>query len=474
MQKATRNTFYQKGGDVQKIDQGGVWAIVIESYLNPDYDRICLSGESWDGEDKIISVAKWVYRCKRLLRKSGHIVVSIENGEILEPCYFIEPSIHTRFENGTLVWLEPLTQLNGYLLFPGGIPDCPSSEYYYEYGSGSGTGIGSDSGYYGSVSGSGIDYGSGTSGTGVTGIIDCSALLNCLCVQKDNQGRVTGVFIKNPDGSLTEIMDCGSGSGGSGIGGGNEICCPPSNLAYILEYNFVVEGFQVSGSTNPQFWNNNEFSASSISYHPWCGGALFVGFMFSCINNPRERPVVWFLCDGISCALYPEDDMGITVNGCPDRPEYHVTFDGVCASGAFILRPASGNSGGSSGNNGGGGGGNNQACCPPNGAAYVMDYNITLSGTPFSGTSDVNIWNFWGIGWFISMGGQNCYLLTQATCNNGNVSFSLSYMCPGQNCIADADDFDYTITGCPGNPTINITVKPGHPCLSGSFTLRPV
>jgi len=367
MQRATRNTFYQKGGEVQKIDQHGIWAIIESSYLNPEYERICVQGETPEDEDTIISIAKWVYRCRRLLRKSGHIVVILDNGEIFEPCYFIEPSIHTRFENGTLVWLEPLPQLNGYLLFPGGLPECTGSEYYYlygsvsasgpsgigsDYGSGSGSDIvsgyyGSDSGYYGSVSVSGIDYGSGsgtsgisgTGGTGGTGIIDCSALLNCLCVQKDSQGRVTGVFIKNPDGSLTEIMDCGSGSGGSGIGGGNEICCPPSNLAYILEYNFVVEGFQVSGSTNPQFWNNNEFSASSISYHPWCGGALFVGFMFSCINNPRERPVVWFLCDSISCALYPEDDMSITVNGCPDRPEYLVTFDGVCASGYFTLRP---------------------------------------------------------------------------------------------------------------------------------------
>jgi len=334
MQKATRNTFYQKGGEVQKIDQGGAWAIIIESYLNPDYDRICLSGESWDGEDKIISVAKWVYRCKRLLRKSGHIVVSIENGEILEPCYFIEPSIHTRFENGTLVWLEPLTQLNGYLLFPGGIPDCPSSEYYYEYGSGSGTGIGSDSGYYGSVSGSGIDYGSGTSGTGVTGIIDCSALLNCLCVQKDNQGRVTGVFIKNPDGSLTEIMDCGSGSGGSGSG--LENCCPPDGSWYVLDYNLNILGDDISGTSSPRQWSNNSITWNyGITGAPDCAE----GATFTCNSGALTA---WY---GLHCAWYQcivdEDDFDITVTGCPDSPTFYLTIKpGRCISGSFVLRPA--------------------------------------------------------------------------------------------------------------------------------------
>ena len=511
MQRATRNTFHQKGGEVQKIDQHGIWAIIESSYLNPEYERICIQGETPYDEDEVISVAKWVYRCRRLLRKKDHIIVILYNGEIFEPCYFIEPSIHTRFENGTLVWLEPLPQLNGYLLFPGGLPECTGSEYYYLYGSGSASGpsgigsdygsgsgsdivsgyYGSDSGYYGSVSVSGIDYGSasgtsgisGTGGTGGTGIIDCSALLNCLCVQKDSQGRVTGVFIRKPDGSLVEIGECPVGSGGSGIGS----CCPPTGALYVVEYEFTLNGETYRGTTDPVVWSDGELVATGHHYHPSCPplNEVCIWFEIECFGNAPPSSDVTFFCGG--CGINPVcfldsqyNDFDVQVLGCPGTnptfiftvtPGNHQFCQNI--SGHFIVRPASGNSGGSSGNNGGGGGGNNQTCCPPNGASYVMDYDITLSGTPYSGTSDIRIWIAGSIYWMVSIGGWQCYLMTQANCNNGNVSFSVSYMCPGQNCIADADDFDYTITGCPGNPTISITVKPGHPCLSGSFTLRP-
>ena len=107
MQRATRGHFTQKGADVQKIDQGGIWAYIDSSYKNPNFDEACNDFDKKDGDDTIISVARWVYKCRRLLRKSKHIIVSIDNGEILEPCYFVEPSSESRLPNETLVWLEP-------------------------------------------------------------------------------------------------------------------------------------------------------------------------------------------------------------------------------------------------------------------------------------------------------------------------------------------------------------------------------
>jgi len=84
-QRATRNTFIQKGAEVQKIDQGGIWAQIVDSYPNPDFESVCFSQEVGSGsgnDDEFVSIAKWVYKCRRLIRKSGHIVASIRNGEI--------------------------------------------------------------------------------------------------------------------------------------------------------------------------------------------------------------------------------------------------------------------------------------------------------------------------------------------------------------------------------------------------------
>ena len=340
-QRATRNTFIQKGAEVQKIDQGGIWAQIIDSYPNPDFESVCFSQEVGSGssnDDEFVSIAKWVYKCRRLIRKSGHIVASIKNGEILHPCYFVEPSTEKRFETGTIVWLEPLPQLNGYLMIPGGISRCHP---IYGYG------------YYGSDYGSGyLDYGSGIgSGSGASGLVDCASLLNCLCVQKDAQGRVTGVFIKNPDGSLTEIMDCGSGSGGSGIGGsggGFGYCCPAEGSEYELDYNFQVYGRQYTGTLGPS---------------PWVGTLIGLEcYFWEFLDNPP--------CD----------------NGVPPQ-SLEFSFNAFCVQGNYTVGV--------------------EANCWPNfcSAAYL--------------------------------------------------------------------DFDISVSGCPGNPTISITVKPGHPCLSGSFTLRP-
>ena len=334
MQKATRNTFIQKGAEVQKIDQGGIWAQIVASYPNPDFESVCFSQEVGSGsgnDDEFVSVAKWVYKCRRLIRKSGHIVASIRNGEIFHPCYFVEPSTEKRFDAGTIVWLEPLPQLNGYLMIPGGISRCHPI-YGYDYGYyGSGSDIGS--GY--------LDYGSGIgSGSGASGLVDCASLLNCLCVQKDSQGRVTGVFIKNPDGSLTEIMDCGSGSG-SGIGGGSGSggCCPQNGSEYVLECDFVAFGQQYVGVIDSLFWTNGVWSIMPTALGPCDDGSLAIDGAFVC-NNGSYTGGVEIRC-GIDSCLITTNDVDITVTGCPGNPTIYLTIrPGRCASGSFVLRPA--------------------------------------------------------------------------------------------------------------------------------------
>jgi hypothetical protein len=335
-QRATRNTFTQKGAEVQKIDQGGIWAQIVSSYPNPDFDSVCFSeavGSGSGNDDEFVSVAKWVYKCRRLIRKSSHIVASIKNGEIFHPCYFVEPSTEKRFETGTIVWLEPLPQLNGYLMIPGGLSRCHPIYGYGSYGSyGSGSDIGS--GYLG--------YGSGTSGIGSgSGLVDCASLLNCLCVQKDSQGRVTGVFIRNPNGSLTEIMECGSG--GIGSGSGLEYCCPPDGTEYVLEYNFTVFGKSYSGTTAPQSWGPGIIGWSGTFSDPGCEWGLQWTFYTHCSPiGGILAPFFGAVCGNMICDVHAwPENWDITVTGCPGLPTAYFTIkQGNCASGTFILRPA--------------------------------------------------------------------------------------------------------------------------------------
>jgi hypothetical protein len=337
MQRANRSRFRQKGAEVQKIDQGGAWAYIESSYVNPDFEVLCGKVGKKDGQGSVMSVAKWVYRCKRLLRKSGHVVVSLNNGEILEPCYFIEPSSEKRFPNKTLVWLEPLPQLNGYVFIPGGTTECKGYGYYY-YGSGSGLG-------YGSGSGSGLGgYGYG-SGSG-SGIGDCASLLNCLCVKKDSQGKVIGVYIKNTNGSLTEIGECPAGSGsGPGSGSGGEICCPTAGVDYVLDYNITVLGNAYSGTTAPNWWAIPcIWGAAEMLSGPPCGSEMQPPFMYfnALINNGTISISVTLICGSWSCTTSPTD-FSVSVSGnCPGTPTFYITAlpSNQCLSGTFTLRPA--------------------------------------------------------------------------------------------------------------------------------------
>jgi len=453
MQKATRNTFNQKGAEVQKLDQSGIWAYIVFSYPNPYYDEVVSQEVLVDGGDKIISVAKWVYKCKRLIKKSRHIAASLDNGEILEPCYFIEPSSERRFENGTVVWLEPLPQLNGYLLIPGGLPNLLQyyedydyedednggiirppwwgyyyydDYYYYDYrpssppppfdddSDGGGGGGDSDLGDYWYYYPYDYQYGSGYYGSGYWpdgsghwpgGGFDCYDLLSCLCVRKDSDGKVTGVFIRLPNGNLIEIMDCDLfGDPGSGMGG---------------------------------YWGyyyGSDYYAGSIGSGGIGGG----------------------------------DGGGGGGGGGGGSYGYNY------GSGSYASGSSDSGSGGTSGSGGGGYGGTGGECCPPDGSWYVLDYDLEILGDTISGTSDPKQWSDNTITWNNGVTGiPDCVEGASFTCILGSLTGGYVLHCNWYQCALDTDDFDITVTGCPGLPTFYITIKPGR-CASGSFVLRPV
>jgi len=133
------------------------------------------------------------------------------------------------------------------------------------------------------------------------------------------------------------------------------------------------------------------------------------------------------------------------------------------------------------GSSGGGGGSGNDICCPPGDEPYVVEYNITVNGQTYSGVTSEEYWSGTQYGTVTAYHfNSSCnppYLFLDflAGCLSGtSAGVSLSIRC-GFNLIcylATPDDIDMTITGCPGLPTFEFTIKPGR-CASGSFVLRP-
>ena len=457
MQKATRSIFTQKGSEVQKINQSGIWAYVESSYPNPDFDSACNGYELGEGEGKIISVAKWIYRCKRLLRKSNHVAVSVDNGEVLEPCYLIEPSSEDRLQDKTLVWLEPLPQLNGYVIIPGGTSQCGEG-----YGSGSGLGPGSSLGSNPSLG-------------------DCDSLLNCLCVAKDSEGRVTGLFVKKPNGNLVEMGECYY-----------PFDCIASGV-YTADYHFQINGEEFSGTSNLSYHSGNQviFPIATQSFrsenNPF--GIVYVRIYFprywrDIWGRPFANIVVSDYYDWVRYCVLREDDLDVVISGCEGlTPIYYITtLPGRCISGTFILRPI--------GTRVGGDRRGYAPCCP---GEYpldisVVEYDLTLyrPGRPpvqQSGTSG-------GFGWVgnsfsarvlsRAVGGicSEGYFFFYAKCGvEGRIYASLYYYCwydrvCGLHLQPGYDDLEFFAEGCPDRPIFHFVVKPGR-CMSGWFKIRP-
>jgi hypothetical protein len=135
------------------------------------------------------------------------------------------------------------------------------------------------------------------------------------------------------------------------------------------------------------------------------------------------------------------------------------------------------------GGGGGGGGGGGDSCCPADGTRYVVEYDFVVFGNSYSGTNTGSQIT-WGSG--ICTGGfedfnpvcdpgppeQHLSVSMYFTCDSNGFHVYFSAQCGSSTCNLTTDDFDVTVTGCPGNPTYYLTIKPGR-CASGSFVVRP-
>jgi len=149
--------------------------------------------------------------------------------------------------------------------------------------------------------------------------------------------------------------------------------------------------------------------------------------------------------------------------------------------GYYGSAPSSSDSSGGSSGGGGGGGSGDDICCPPGDEPYVVEYNITVNGQTYSGVTYESYWSGTQYGTVTAVhSNSDCnppYLFLDflAGCLSGvNYGVGLWIRC-GFSLIcylATPDDIDKTITGCPGLPTFQFTIKSGR-CASGSFTIRP-
>jgi len=137
--------------------------------------------------------------------------------------------------------------------------------------------------------------------------------------------------------------------------------------------------------------------------------------------------------------------------------------------------------GGSISSPGGGGGGGGGGCCPQDGSEYVLEYDFVVFGQQYVGAIGSLFWS----GVVLNVPTTNLtppcdpgppptYLRFGGfvDCASGNYNIHFALTCGGLYCFLEIGDFDITVTGCPGNPTIYLTILPGS-CASGSFVLRP-
>jgi len=128
--------------------------------------------------------------------------------------------------------------------------------------------------------------------------------------------------------------------------------------------------------------------------------------------------------------------------------------------------------GGSISSPGGGGGG----CCPQDGSEYVLEYDFVAFGQQYVGVIDSLFWSGTTLPILpTDLGPCNSDRLLfdgAFACDSGSYAGGVEIRCGIDSCLITTNDVDITVTGCPGNPTIYLTILPGR-CASGSFVLRP-
>ena len=131
---------------------------------------------------------------------------------------------------------------------------------------------------------------------------------------------------------------------------------------------------------------------------------------------------------------------------------------------------------------GGGGGGGGGGCCPQEDIEYVLEYDFVAFGQQYAGIIDSLFWNS-NLVLYVSTttlappcdsGPPPVYLQLGGAvyCALGDYMAVFEITCGSSLCPLDLGGSDITVVGCPGNPTIYLTIPPGY-CASGSFVLRP-
>jgi hypothetical protein len=131
--------------------------------------------------------------------------------------------------------------------------------------------------------------------------------------------------------------------GGGGGGGSGEICCPPGDVPYVIEYNFTVNSGSYNGVTSEWYWSGSQFTVSATHDDSSCNPPyLSILFTLSCLANVGIGGQVNFVCGYTTiCSLSTPGDIDVVVTGCPNLPTFYFTIKpGRCASGSFVVRPS--------------------------------------------------------------------------------------------------------------------------------------
>jgi len=255
-------------------------------------------------------------------------------------------------------------------------------------------------------------------------------------------------------------------------------------FAYVLgegDYAHAIPG-------DPYFLEADDYGPARILYHAGNYALLRLG------DSRHQRRCKKLKTDDYGYAYYGPYGFEIEDEEERDEDEERQCIDclaKLCVvrnySGAIVdifYEDASGNRvrvpdctsapyGGSISSPGGGGGGGGGGCCPQNGSEYVLEYDVTYFGMTCTGTTGPWPWSVNAISWgFLTSHCTSCEDFIYFYCDNGDLTIYYEIYCASGNCVLFTDDFDVTVTGCPGLPTFYITIKPGR-CASGSFVLRP-
>ena len=240
--RAPRHTFKQAGAKVQRMDQPGCWAVVVYSQYNTSSGD--MSREYWQSiyGENYVSTARYVYTCQRVVLgdPTEHIILESGKNEIFFPCYHVGNSV---LHNGALVWLEPAPSLDCYLIYT--FPNRLAQSSYAPL---------------------------------------CLASLQSLCVERDNQGRITNIYYINQQGDRVVVPNCLQGS---------IFRCIPWNVEDYILFVALFDNYHDSINAPGVYW---ELDSGTLRWEPVVPlglGSTFIRGIGDLRAQLSVRPIQW-------------------------------------------------------------------------------------------------------------------------------------------------------------------------------------